>query len=147
MSIIKHLQQHKLLLDTHVWLWAMIGDLGLSKSFLQAFERILHHPGILISPLSIWEIGMLVDKKRIEIEMDVMDWINQALDISGMHLCPISPRIAIQSTRLPGKFHGDPVDRLLVATAHEENAVLVTCDHKILEYSKDNFIDTYNPSK
>jgi PIN domain nuclease of toxin-antitoxin system len=101
--------------------------------------------GILISPISIWEIGMLVEKNRISIEMDVLDWVEQSLEGSGTKLVPISPRVAIQSSRLPGIIHGDPADRILVATAFEENAVLVTCDRQLLEYGKGRFISVYNP--
>jgi len=97
--------------------------------------------------MSIWEIGMLVEKGRIEIDMDVMDWIEQALEIPGIDLCAITPKIAIQSTKLEGKIHGDPVDRLLIATASEKNAVLVTCDYKILEYAKERSISAFNPLK
>jgi PIN domain nuclease of toxin-antitoxin system len=147
MPLLKKLQQHKILLDTHVWLWAMIGNPNLTKDFSATFEKHLRSQGVLISPMSIWEIGMLVEKKRIEIEMDVMDWVNQALDNPGMQLSPVTPEIAIQSARLPGEVHGDPVDRLLIATAFEENAVLVTCDKKILEYGAGKFISVYNPSK
>jgi PIN domain nuclease of toxin-antitoxin system len=57
----------------------------------------------------------------------------------------MTPKIAIQSTRLPGIIHGDPADRILTATAHEENAVLVTCDEKLLKYGEENFISVYNP--
>lgn len=147
MPLLKKLQQHKVLFDTHIWLWAVTGNPNLTKDFITSFEKIVKSQGVLISPMSIWEIGMLVEKKRIEIEMDVLDWINQALDIPGMQLCPITPRIAIQSARLPGEVHGDPVDRLLIATAYEENAVLVTCDKKILEYGRGKFISVLNPSK
>lgn len=147
MPLLKKLQQHKILLDTHVWLWAMLGNPNLKKDFITALEKIGQSQGILISSMSIWEIGMLVEKKRIEIEMDVFDWINQALDNPGIQLANITPRIAIQSTRLPGEIHGDPVDRLLIATAFEENAVLVTCDQKILDYGKGKFISVFNPTK
>jgi PIN domain nuclease of toxin-antitoxin system len=58
---------------------------------------------------------------------------------------PITPRIAIQSTRLPGAIHGDPADRILVATAHECNSVLVTCDEKLLAYGKDKFVNVHDP--
>ena len=58
---------------------------------------------------------------------------------------PITPRIAIQSTRLPENAHGDPADKILIATAHECNAVLVTHDQKILEYGKGRFIYVYDP--
>lgn len=147
MPILKEIKRHKLLLDTHVWIWSMIGDSRLLKSFQQTFEKASKTHGILVSPMSIWEIGMLVDKKRIEIDMDVLDWVEQALDIPGINLCPITPRIAIQSTKLSGEVHGDPIDRLLIATASEENAVLVTCDHKILEYAKGKAISAFNPCK
>ncbi|MEI6243329.1 MAG: type II toxin-antitoxin system VapC family toxin [Chlamydiota bacterium] len=145
MPILKEIKKHKILLDTHVWIWAMMGDSCLSESFRQTFERVGKTHGILLSSMSIWEIGMLVQKKRIEIDMDVLDWVERALGLSGLDLCPISPRIAIQSTRLTGDVHGDPVDRLLIATAFEENAVLVTCDHKILEYAKSNCFSAFNP--
>jgi len=102
---------------------------------------------VLISSMSVWELGMLVEKKRIKIDMDVLDWVEQALDTPGMQLCPITPRIAIQSTRLVGEVHGDPIDRLLMATASEENAILVTCDKKMLKYATGKFISAHNPCK
>lgn len=147
MPIINQLKQHKLILDTHVWIWILTGSTNLKPSFRKAFEHSLKTHIVLISPISIWEIGMLVQKKRIQIEMDVQEWIEQALDIPGMKLAAITPRIAIQSTRLPGELHGDPADRLLVATAHEENAVLITCDEKLLTYGKDKFVNVHDPSK
>ena len=145
MPILKEIKKHKLLLDTHVWIWSMIGNSKLLKPFQKAFEKASKTHGILISPMSIWEIGMLVEKNRIKIDMDVLDWIEQALDIPGLDLCSITPRIAIYSTKLVGDIHGDPVDRLLIATASEENAVLVTCDQKILKYAKGKFLTAYNP--
>lgn len=146
MPLLKHIRQHKILLDTHIWLWVMSGDPILSKEFRTSFEHIHHEHGVLISPMSIWEIGMLVEKKRIELDMEIMDWVNQSLDSPGIRLSPITPRIAIESTKLSGEIHGDPVDRILIATAHEENAVLITCDKKILEYGSHKYITVYNPS-
>lgn len=146
MPIVKTLKQHKILLDTHVWLWVMSGSPKLAASFRRSFEHALISGGVLVSVLSVWEIAMLVEKKRIEVDMDVMEWVDQALDIPGMRLCGITQRIAIQSTRLPGFDHGDLVDRFLVTTAHLENAVLITCDEKILRYGKDKFINVFDPS-
>lgn len=145
MPILKELKQHKILLDTHVWLWAMSGSSRLTRSFQVDFERILHKQGVMISVMSIWEMGMLVSKERVEIDRDIEEWIEQALDHPGMTLCEISPKIAIESTRLPGVVHGDPVDRLLIASAHVKRAVLVTCDQKILEYAAGSFISAFNP--
>ncbi len=147
MPIVKKLEQHKLLLDTHVWIWLMNGDLRLSSNFLKAVNRCQKHDGILISAISIWEIGMLVEKKRIELEMDCLDWVERSLALPGMALIPISPKIAIQSARLSGVIHGDPADRIIAATAIEENAVLVTHDQKILDYGTDKFLSVYDPKK
>ena len=147
MPVIKTLQKHKILLDTHVWLWLMQGNSILTPSFQKAIERCREYDGVCISAISIWEIGMLVNKKRIELEMDCLDWIEQALDLPGVRLMPLTPRIAIQSTRLPGAPHGDPADRILVATAHEHNAVLATCDDKLLSYGKDRYFSVHDPEK
>ena len=146
MPNIKSIKQHKLVLDTHVWLWLMMGSSELSRSFKKAIEQSQKHHSILISVISIWEIGMLAERKRIQLDMDPLDWVLQALDFPGMRLVQISPKIAIQSSRLPGTVHGDPADRILIATAHEENAILVTCDEKILRYGEDKFVSVHDPS-
>lgn len=146
MPIVKTLKHHKILLDTHVLIWLMEGNPILSSTFQRTLNQIQIDEGIFISPITIWEIGMLVEKKRIIIDMDCLDWINRVLDTPGINLIPISPRIAIQSTRLPGNIHGDPADRILIATAHEENAVLVTYDQKLLDYGKDRFVSVHNPT-
>lgn len=145
MPIFKHLKQHVILLDTHVWYWVMLGDKRLSKSFRNAIEKSAENESILISAISIWEFGMLVEKKRIELEMDCMDWVEQALGSQGINLVSLTPLIAIQSTRLPENAHGDPADKILIATAHEYHAVLVTHDQKILDYGKGKFINVYDP--
>lgn len=147
MPIYKHLKQHKLLLDTHVWFWLMIGDEKLSKTFITAVEKNIENDSILISAISTWELGMLVEKNRIELDIDCLDWVETALESRGVNLVPITPRIAIQSTRLPEISHGDPADKILIATAHEYNAVFVTHDQKILEYGKGRFINVYDPCK
>jgi PIN domain nuclease of toxin-antitoxin system len=145
MPHIKAIKHHKIVLDTHVWLWLMAGSHHLSKSFRLSIKKVQDYSGILISSISIWEIGMLVNRKRIELNMDPLDWISEALDFPGVRLIQLSPKIAIESTRLPGNIHGDPADRILVATAHEEHATLVTCDEKLLEYGKDNYISVFDP--
>jgi PIN domain nuclease of toxin-antitoxin system len=145
MPIVKKLEQHKLLLDTHVWIWLMNEDLKLSSNFLKAVDRCQKQDTILISAISIWEIGMLVEKKRIELNMDCLDWVERSLSLSGIVLVPISPRIAIQSTRLPGVIHGDPADRILIATAVEESAVLATHDQKLLDYGTGKFLSMHDP--
>lgn len=145
MPIIKRIEQHKLLLDTHVWIWLMSGDPKLSASFITAIDRGQEEERIFLSAISIWEIGMLVEKKRLTLAMDCLDWVEKSLALPGVNLLPISPRIAIQSTRLPGIQHGDPADRFLIATAIEENAVLVTQDLRLLDYGTDKHLSVYCP--
>ena len=146
MSVLKKLQKRKLLLDTHVLIWLMTGDKSLSNTFKSAIDRCAKLENILISTISIWEIGMLVEKKRITLEMDRLEWIEEALNSPGIQEAPITPRIAMQSTRLPGKLHSDPADQILVATAREHSAVLVTHDAKILNYGNGRFINVFDPT-
>jgi PIN domain nuclease of toxin-antitoxin system len=144
MPVHKSLGQRKLLLDTHVWIWLMLGDEKLSISFRRTIEYHKEKELMFVSAISIWELGMLVERKRIGLEMDCLDWVEEALG-NGINLLPLTPQIAIQSTRLPENPHGDPADRILIATAHEYHAVLVTHDQKLLNYGKSKFIDVYDP--
>ena len=143
MPLLKSLKQHKLLLDTHTWIWIIEGNPKIKSSARKSIKNAKH---IFISPISIWEIGMLVERKRIELELDRLDWVEKMMEVAGIEIAPITPSIAMQSTRLPGNVHGDPADRLLISTAHEINAVLVTCDRKILDYGRDKYIHAYDPS-
>lgn len=145
MPTVKKIKQHKILLDTHVWIWLMLGSNELSKDFIKSIQIAQENENILISPISIWEIGMLEAKNKIRFDRDCQDWIDHALNQEGIKLTPITPRIAIQSSRLPGDLHGDPADRLLIATAHEENAVLVSCDSKIIDYGVGKFFSVHDP--
>jgi PIN domain nuclease of toxin-antitoxin system len=146
MPLYKSLKKHKLLLDTHVWIWLMLGDERLSPSFRRVIEQNKEMDLIFVSAISVWEFGMLVERKRIQLEIDCLDWVEEALASSNVNLLPLTPRIAIQSSRLPETPHSDPADRILIATAHEHNAVLVTHDQKLLEYGQGKFIAVHDPT-
>lgn len=145
MPIHKRVKQHKLLLDTHVWFWLMIGDARLSKSFVSSIEKNIENELIMVSAISVWEFGMLVEKKRIKLEIDCLDWVESSLQSSGINLVPITPCIAIQSTRLPENIHGDPADRILIATANEHSAIFATHDQDILRYGKGKYVNVLDP--
>jgi PIN domain nuclease of toxin-antitoxin system len=87
---------------------------------------------------------MLEVKRRINFEIECMDWINKALNIPGLSLVPLTPEIAILSSRLPGDFHGDPADRIIVATARKIGATLITSDNQILIYGKQNYLKVFS---
>ena len=85
---------------------------------------------------------MLEQKGRIVFDVNCYVWVRQALSAPGVSLLPLSPEIALDSSRLPGAFHGDPADRILVATARRHEKKLVTADQAILNYAADGYVDT-----
>lgn len=146
MPNLNKLDNRKILLDTHIFLWSIATPSFLTLKFRKALEKIRENEGILISAMSIWELGMLESKKRIKVDADLLALLDRALNMPGINLCPITPRIAIQSSRLPWDVQFDPVDRLLIASALEENAVLVTQDEKILDCGKSKLLYVHDPS-
>ena len=99
-------------------------------------------PGSLVavSSISAWEIAMLVAKGRLALSTSVDDWLDLAASIDGLRFIPVDNSVSVESTRLPGEFHADPADRLIVALARRLNAPLVTADEKIRSYT---FVRTY----
>ena len=77
---------------------------------------------------------MLITKGRLVISMDIESWIEEVTQIEGVRFVPVDNEIAIKSTLLPGDFHKDPADRMIVATARSLAAPLVTADEKIIHY-------------
>ncbi len=129
-----------LLLDTHAWIWYIEGSDEISKSTRKVISNALHDNQAYIAAISLWEIGMLDKKQRIIFEMPVLEWLNKSIAMTHIRTQPISPAIAIESCHLPGQFHEDPADRLIVATARVEALTLVTRDKRILAYSQHKYV-------
>ncbi len=129
-------QAQSFLLDTHVWIWLVNGEKRMERGPLVQRLRESPAPSFRVSVLSVWEVGMLEAKGRIELPLGCLEWVQRALEAPGMALVPLTAEIAVASNRLPGVFHGDPVDRVLVATARSLAVTLVTQDSQILAYSK-----------
>ena len=123
-----------LLLDTHVLLWLLRGDPRLSPPVRQRIDEAARQRQLWVSAITPWEIGMLVAKGRLVLDRDVAEWIDAALALPGLQLAPLDPGVAVASTRLPQLFHGDPADRIVVATARHLAAALVTADTVLLAY-------------
>ncbi len=124
-----------IVLDTHTLIWWASGATDqLSVAALQAIERELEDGEIFVSSISAWELSMLVAKGRIALSMDVTEWLAYVGQIERVSFIPVNNEIAVKSTELPGKFHKDPADRLIVATARKLAAPLVTADEKIRAY-------------
>lgn len=117
-----------IILDTHTWIWWVSDPQHLSQA---ASKEIATAKRIGVPAIECWEIATLVAKGRIALDRDPLDWIEQALALPRVELVPLTPAIAVRSTQLGPDFHGDPADRLIVATALLEAATLVTKDAKI----------------
>ena len=123
-----------ILLDTHIWVWWVHGDERLTSKqseIIQASEADI----IGVSAISCWEIAKLVENRRLELPVLLEKWFEQALSYPGIRILELTPEISIESTRLPGEFHRDPADQIIVATARINNCPLVTSDERILNYS------------
>lgn len=133
--------QELILLDTHVWLWLLNGEEKLiSSQCLSYIEDSVKYSNIRVSAISVWEVGMLESKGKIIFPIGCLEWVNKALNAPGISLAPITPEIAIESSRLPGKFHGDPADRIIAATARILGATLISHDKQIIMYGKKKYL-------
>jgi len=130
-----------LLLDTHVWVWLMNGEEPLQSSpMLPQLEETAQDPGLRVSAISIWELGMLEAKGRLNFSLNGEEWVRRALAAPGISLAPLTPEIALASTRLTAPFHGDPADRIIVATARQDGIGLVTRDGRIASYAEEGHL-------
>lgn len=124
-----------IVLDTHTLLWWASGDKEqLSGAATQAIEAELNGGQIRVSSISAWELAMLVAKGRIALSMDIAEWLSVVKQIEAVSFVPVDNDIAVKSVELPGTFHKDPADRIIVATARKLAAPLVTADDKIRSY-------------
>lgn len=124
----------KYLLDTHVWVWWNMEPMKLSHAARRAIAKTDPRSEILLSAISPWEFCKLIEKGRIGISCDPEEWISQALQMPRLRLVPLTPAIAYRSTILPQPFHEDPADQIIVATAREENATIISKDNLIRGY-------------
>ncbi len=123
-----------IVLDTHALVWWVTGDRQLSKAAKSAIERESGRQQIIVSSISAWEIALLVERQRLVLTMDVDRWLATVAEIEQVRYMPVDVEIAAKSVSLPGEFHKDPADRMIIATARKLAAPLVTKDEKIRAY-------------
>lgn len=122
-----------IVLDTHIWIWWVHGDARINPTQAAVVEEA-ESDTVGISAISCWEVAKLVERGRLELYRPLEEWLRLALDYPGVRLVELSPEIAVASTRLPGDFHRDPADQIIVATARLNDCPLVTSDEKIAAY-------------
>ncbi|MBN7797392.1 type II toxin-antitoxin system VapC family toxin [Parahaliea mediterranea] len=125
-----------IVLDTHVLVWWVNGDSQLSKKAKATIDKELASEDgvVVVSSISAWEIAMLVNADRLILTMGVDDWLATVSEIEGVRFTSVDNEVAVESTRLPGAFHKDPADRMIVALARHLNAALITADNAIRGY-------------
>jgi len=124
-----------IVLDTHALVWWVTGDPTLSKKAKVAIECELAGGEIIVSAICAWEIAVLVEREKLVLSMDVGSWLAKVSTIESVRIVPIDTETAVKSVDLPGDFHKDPADRMIVATARKFAAPLVTKDEKIRAYA------------
>jgi PIN domain nuclease of toxin-antitoxin system len=124
----------KYILDTHVWIWWNMNPEKLSSAVRKLIEMTSKYEELLLSAISPWEFSKLLEKRRLAISIDPEDWIRLALEMPKLRLLPLSPVLAYRSTILPPPFHDDPADQIIVASAREEGATILTSDDRIRSY-------------
>jgi PIN domain nuclease of toxin-antitoxin system len=125
-----------IVLDTHALIWWVNDPEQLSDRARKAIEKEIGSEGgqVFVSTMTAWEIALLVEKGRLTLTMDVKDWIDTVAAIEGVRFVPVDNDVAMQSVRLPGEFHPDPADRMIVALARRLSSALITSDTKIRAY-------------
>ena len=134
----------RVLIDTHIWVWAAAGETGrFSAAAAREIDRAAAERRLFISATSVWEIALKVQTGALELTSDLRAWVREQQREPGVRIWPLSPAVLVGSVQLPewirvrdGKPHRDPCDRFLVATARERHAVLVTSDAEILTYGR-----------
>jgi PIN domain nuclease of toxin-antitoxin system len=118
-----------IVLDTHAWIWWRSDPARLSR---RAAKEIQRAKRVGLSAISLWELSMLVRKRRLELDRELGEWMEHALEAPKLELLPLTPTVAALGSEL--EIHGDPGDRIIAATALLVGAALVTKDEKLQRY-------------
>lgn len=124
-----------IVLDTHVLVWWISDPEKLSPKAQQLINTEKENGMLLISSISVWEIYMLISKKKLALSIDTDRWLETIESLPFIAFVPVDNTIAANSVSLPGELHADPADRIIIATARSKGIPLVTCDQKIRNYA------------
>ena len=126
------------LLDTCALIW-MIDDGKITREAEAALAEA-EPGGLVVSPISAWEIGLLASRGRLFLSVEPRDWFRQALD-AGLTLAPMPPEVLIASSFLPGNSLRDPSDRIIAATARAFRYRLMTRDRPLLDFAEAGHVE------
>jgi len=120
----------RLLLDTHIWIWSDLEPWRLTSDITRILSDTENE--LWLSPISVWELIVHLEKKRITLEKDVLTWIAASKQELSLREAPMSWAVA-EELRFVVLRHRDPADRFLVATARVQDLTLVTADRTLME--------------
>ena len=120
-----------IVLDTHVLIWDALAPKQLSDPARRAIAQGNLQDGIIIADISLWEIAMLIQKNRLQVDVGCQAFLNLILQANKTLVQPITAEIAALAVEFPGSISQDPADRLIAATALARNATLVTADKNL----------------
>lgn len=121
----------KVVLDTHIWVWWLLPDSPLPDRARKALDSIAADKGIYLPAICQWEAQMLHSRKRIDLPLPFSTWLRRAAATDVLTVLPLNADAVIAVDELPATFHGDPADRMIVATARAHNLPLATHDETI----------------
>lgn len=124
-----------IVIDTHVLIWMIEGDPQLGSRARALIETELGVGEVCIAPITLWETAMLVDKNRLSLARPIDGWFDEVLAVPGFRLAELTVAIGIDAGTLRGNIHGDPADRLIIATARVLKCPVLTGDEKVLDYA------------
>lgn len=120
------------LLDTHALVWWKAGGDRLSRAAARAIERA---DVVLVSPLSCWEVAALHRQGRLRLDREPVVWVRDLLRSERVAVADLTPEAAAWAGTLGDEFPGDPIDRLLCATAQDLRVPMITKDERLREYA------------
>ncbi len=121
------------LLDTNVWLW-MVEEPSHIPAKMQDIVNNANNYPFCLSAISVWEVAKKVSLGKLGLSVPIQDWIGKATNDTYIHILPLSIQVSVESTQLPGEFHKDPADQIIVATARHHNLTILTADRLIQSY-------------
>ena len=120
----------KLLLDTHIWIWSLMAPERLTKRVVRALQS--NDNELWLSAISVWELLILIERKRITLDEDTDDWLDHAMSVAPVREAPVTFEIARVSRGIR-LLHQDPADRFIAATAKVLDLTLVTGDRHLVK--------------
>lgn len=120
----------RLLLDTHIWLWGVMEQSRIKPSLAAILDDPEHEQWL--SPISVWELGNLLRRKRVSLDLPFERWVSQTLERFPFRQAPFTHDVALRSHQVDLPHH-DPADRILAATAVVYGLTLVTADERLLK--------------